>query len=271
MTIYLNGKPIVIGHFSGGECSIHLPHECVLNHNLIAAHIINSDDFLSLLFVVNAMRHINNKASFDLEIPYFPYARQDRIIRVGEAFSLEVIANLVNDLKPNLVKIWDPHSKVVEQLVHNCVIVRQEMIIKNSLLFNMIQSYPLCLVCPDDGAYSKIEALKYLLQQHDFIPEIVYATKKRDCDTGIIIETSIKDRVGPYHYLIVDDICDKGETQLNIAKSLKKQGAVSVFLYVTHGLFSKGLDPLKNIFSHIYCFNMLSKDEDSDFLTVLDD
>ena len=36
------------------------------------------------------------------------------------------------------------------------------------------------------------------------------------------------------------DICDGGQAFLPIAKQLKEKGAL-VYLYVTHGIFSKGL------------------------------
>jgi phosphoribosylpyrophosphate synthetase len=45
--------------------------------------------------------------------------------------------------------------------------------------------------------------------------------------------------------LIVDDICDGGKTFELLAKDLYNAGAEEVNLFVTHGLFSKGLIPLK--------------------------
>ena len=46
--------------------------------------------------------------------------------------------------------------------------------------------------------------------------------------------------------LIVDDICDGGATFVGLAKELRAAGAKKVYLYVTHGIFSKGL-PLEGI------------------------
>lgn len=45
--------------------------------------------------------------------------------------------------------------------------------------------------------------------------------------------------------LIVDDICDGGATFMLLTKDLYKRGAKSINLFVTHGIFSKGLKPLK--------------------------
>lgn len=50
--------------------------------------------------------------------------------------------------------------------------------------------------------------------------------------------------------LIVDDICDGGGTFVGLAKELRAAGATRVYLYVTHGIFSKRL-PLEGI-DHVY-------------------
>jgi len=44
--------------------------------------------------------------------------------------------------------------------------------------------------------------------------------------------------------MIVDDICDGGATFILLAKELYAAGAKEVNLFVTHGIFSKGLIPL---------------------------
>ena len=45
---------------------------------------------------------------------------------------------------------------------------------------------------------------------------------------------------------MIDDICDGGRTFIECAKLLKAAGVGSMALYVSHGIFSKGLDPLEN-------------------------
>ena len=70
----------------------------------------------------------------------------------------------------------------------------------------------------------------------------------------------------------IDDICDGGQTFISLAQSLKKQGAAEIFLYVTHGIFSKGLDQLKTCIQHIYCYHLVGHHLDShhpSFITIL--
>ena len=46
--------------------------------------------------------------------------------------------------------------------------------------------------------------------------------------------------------LIVDDIIDSGNTLVECAKTLKKFGAKKIFVYATHGLFTEGVDKVRN-------------------------
>ncbi len=52
-------------------------------------------------------------------IPYFPYARQDRVCNTGEAHALKVFADLINSCNFDLVEVMDPHSDVVEAVEIN--------------------------------------------------------------------------------------------------------------------------------------------------------
>ena len=47
----------------------------------------------------------------------------------------------------------------------------------------------------------------------------------------------------------MDDICDGGRTFIELAKALKVDGPRSVWLYVTHGIFSQGFGVFAGIFT----------------------
>ena len=52
--------------------------------------------------------------------------------------------------------------------------------------------------------------------------------------------------------IITDDICDGGYTFIKVAEQLKAKGASKVILFVTHGIFSKGLDVFEGLIDHVY-------------------
>ncbi len=74
----------------------------------------------------------------------------------------------------------------------------------------------------------------------------VVCTKNRDPLTGYISEITCKGSIKNRKILIIDDICDGGMTFILIAKKLLKEGALTVSLYVSHGIFSKGKKVLHN-------------------------
>ena len=57
-------------------------------------------------------------------------------------------------------------------------------------------------------------------------------------------------------FIIVDDLIDGGLTFVNISQVLKAYFPKNkVYLIVTHGIFSKGVEGLSKYFDGIYCTN----------------
>ena len=56
--------------------------------------------------------------------------------------------------------------------------------------------------------------------------------------------------------MIVDDTCDGGRTFIELAKVLRARNAGKIELYVTHGIFSKGLKELSEHFDCIHSLNV---------------
>jgi len=58
--------------------------------------------------------------------------------------------------------------------------------------------------------------------------------------------------------IIVDDICDGGGTFIGLAEELRRRNAASLYLYVTHGIFSKDADvKLLDHFAKVYTTNSI--------------
>lgn len=271
MPIYVNNKTVETFNFYGGECHVKInPFE--INHATeVLAYLNHSNDIMCLLLTVDAIKRANANTIINLTIPYFPYARQDRVCNPGESLSVKVMADLINNLHCASVTIYDPHSDVTPALLNNCKIVSLADIVANSRLEHEIKYENLALVSPDAGAEKKIRELGKRLSSHAQMIPVICATKVRETLTGEIIATEVQANVERKNLIILDDICDGGRTFIELAKVLKSRGAENIYLYVTHGIFSQGLDVLKNHFKHIYCYHtMLQKNNiDNSFLTVL--
>lgn len=208
-------------------------------YQTVAARIQSSRDLMALIMITDALRRIDD-TPIRLILPYVPYARQDRVCVNGEAFSLRVFANLINGLGYEKVTVLDPHSDVVGALFDNLTIKTQVQIVNEwPELTARLRAPDVVLVSPDAGANKKTAALAGYLGHRDYLR----ADKKRDLDNGKIIETLVyADDLSGQTIAIVDDICDGAASFIALAKTLKEKKAKAIWLYVTHGIFSKGLD-----------------------------
>lgn len=205
----------------------------------IEAHLPNGDAIMELFMATDAVRRMYPDTPLILKMPYVPYARQDRVANPGEAHGIKVFASLINAQNYTRVVIQDPHSDVTTALLDRVVVEDPLPNLRRAL--NIIEGRTALkpiLVSPDAGARKR--TLKFAQQLG---LDIVFADKVRDTKTGQITGTKIEGDT-PTHapLLVIDDICDGGRTFTELAKVLPHNQ--QRYLYVTHGIFSKGLDPL---------------------------
>lgn len=217
--------------FSGGEVQVKIPFiSSTKSYVCVNADIRDAEGILALALIKNAIDNQEIK-NVRLSMPYVPYARQDRVCNEGEAFSLKVFCDMINNMNFDKVYICDPHSDVTPALLNNVIVNPQENCFKS-----VVFTSDFLLISPDAGANKKTLALAKRLGHDTFIR----ADKIRDVSNGQIKETVVYGDVEGKKCMIVDDICDGGATFIFLTQELKKKGAKEVYLYVTHGIFSKG-------------------------------
>ena len=205
----------------------------------ILARLTNSSDIMELVMLTDALRRID-KTPIELVMPYIPYARQDRVCDCGEAFSLKAFSRLINSLGFSKITVVDPHSNVSDGVFDNLEIITQFQIINKWTKF-ISRVMGAKFISPDAGSNKKVSDLAKFFNHNDF----VRADKLRDLSTGKIIETLVyKDDFLGQDVVIADDICDGGRTFIELAKILKKKNCGKIILYITHGIFSQGIEAL---------------------------
>lgn len=214
----------------------------------------NPTFIVELSLLVNALRYeFHMSIPIDLDLPYVPYSRQDRVCAQGDAFGLKVFADQLNALNFNLVAIFDAHSDVAPALINNCIHREtKDLFALNSRFLDKYSH----LVSPDAGAYKKVNSIAATKD----LP-VIPALKTRDVSTGRLSNTIlVTDGVEyPLRLLVIDDICDGGYTFILLGKELKKTFPdTPIDLYVSHGIFGKGTDELKKYYDNIYCHNLFS-------------
>ncbi len=247
--ITINNTPLTSSLFPGGEAHISLQDVPVGDCTVVWAFLESADEIMKLLLCMDALRREAPEGRVELHLPYMPYARQDRVCNPGEALSVRVMANLINSLQADSVTLYDPHSDVVGALIDRVRIVPQHALLQELTPFILDKS--LALVAPDAGAEKKTHQFAQSLPAK---VEILYGSKVRDTQTGAITGTTVRGDATGRGVLLIDDICDGGRTFIELAKVLRAEGAEEIYLYVTHGIFSKGVEALTPYFDHLYCY-----------------
>lgn len=235
--------------FYGGEPHIKIEGAIQSDVPATITHRIKSFNDLGLIIMAaDALRRMGMR-KLHLVIPYFPGARQDRLMVTGEPLSVKVYAEIINSLKFDTVTIYDPHSDVAPALIDNVKVVNNHDFIRQ-VLGDIGKDVK--LVAPDSGALKKI----YMLSEYLGGMDVVECTKSRDVATGKLSGFKVQggDLEGA-DCLIVDDICDGGGTFAGIASALKSKGAGRLYLAVSHGIFSKGFDVFTEHFATVYTTN----------------
>lgn len=244
--------------FSGGEPHIQIEDKGkpFLNYE-IDCRIQSFNDLGELLVAYNAIKNMGKWIS-KVKIPYFPGARQDRVANSGEAFTAKVYADILNKLDCK-IEISDPHSDVTPSLLQGCKLYPIEKIIKQVLE----DCQPDVIIIPDAGAVKRIEKYIALVNELTKISKrinvnynlpLVQCLKTRDTKTGKLSGFKVCDPelVKGKNCLIIDDICDAGGTFIGLCEELDNLDAGDTYLYVTHGIFSKGYKSLLDNFTKIY-------------------
>jgi ribose-phosphate pyrophosphokinase len=232
--------------FAGGEPHIKINPDFDKQEVVTITHRLNSFNDLGLLCVaVDALRRLQVQA-LDLVIPYFPAARQDRVMVQGEPLSVKVYADIINSLGFKKVVVFDAHSEVTAALVNNCQVIPNHQFIRQ--VIEKIGT-SVKLISPDGGALKKIYKVSEALGG----VEVIECSKSRNVKTGQLLNFKVyADDLAGESCLIVDDICDGGGTFIGLSQELKKKNAGKLYLAVSHGIFSKGFAELSQHFEHIF-------------------
>lgn len=190
--------------------------------------------------------------SWKLFIPCMFGQRSDRRFSDDQSFDLKVIAEFINQCKFEEVGVLDPHSDVTMALINNSSKISSYEYVEKTVrdIQRQTTDTDILLISPDAGAYKKV----FEYGERLGLP-VMGAMKHRDKDGKINL--MFTHDVEGKDCLIVDDLCDGGKTFIDLGQKLKDLKARKVYLYVTHGLFSRDFKTFEHKIDHIYCTNSI--------------
>ena len=192
-----------------------------------------NDHLMELLITLDALRR-SSARRVTAVVPYFGYARQDRKSSPRSPISAKLVANLITQAGADRVLTMDLHAGQIQGFFD----IPVDNLYAAPLFARDIQERyagrELMVVSPDVGGVVRARAIAQRLNTDLSIID------KRRPKAGVSEVMNVIGDVSGRDCIVIDDIIDSGGTHCNAAEALLKNGARSVSVYVTHGVFSGG-------------------------------
>ncbi len=189
-----------------------------------------AENLLELLIMVDAMKRASARRVTAV-IPYFGYARQDRKDQPRVPISSKLVANLITTAGAERVLTMDLHSSQIQGFFD----IPLDHLFAAPVLIEYFQSKEitdLTVVAPDVGSLKMARAYSKRLGA-----TLALVDKRRTRAD----QTEVMNLIGEVegrNVVIFDDIISTGSTIARAAVELKKRGAASIRVGVTHAGFA---------------------------------
>lgn len=210
---------------------------------VITAYVTDGNP-MPVLLLASAIGDLSTDSYTIVLLPYLAYSRADRRFVPGDCFAIGTfLYTLSSSWFVDQIVTFDVHSRVSLQLTGNVSNVSAEDTIA-SVLYQLPKQTTILL--PDKGSLDRYNLAKF----PDY--QVGCCDKVREPGTGKLTGFKVPE-IHTEHAIIVDDLCDAGGTFIGLAAKIKEtQPGVKLYLYVSHGIFSKGLGTLNQYFEHIW-------------------
>jgi ribose-phosphate pyrophosphokinase len=190
-----------------------------------------NDNLMELLITIDALRRASARR-ITAVIPYFGYARQDRKVGPRTPISAKLVANLITEAGANRVLTMDLHSGQIQGFFDIPLDNLEAAPLFSRDIHDRFGNRELMIVSPDVGGVARARAIASRLDV-----DLAIIDKRRE-RAGVSAVMNVIGDVRNKSCILVDDLVDSGGTLINATQALKTRGAVSVDVYVTHGVLS---------------------------------
>ena len=190
-----------------------------------------NDNLMELLLCIDALRRSSAK-NITAVIPYFGYARQDRKVVPRTSISAKLVSNLITNAGASRIVTVDLHSGQIQGFFDIPVDNLFTTPLFARYIKKNLKNKNLICVSPDVGGVQRTRGLATKIDVDLAIID------KRRLQPGKSQVMRIVGNVQNKECIIVDDIIDSGGTIVNAVDALIREGAKSVYVFVTHAVLS---------------------------------
>jgi ribose-phosphate pyrophosphokinase len=222
-----------IKRFADGEIYVEINENIRGNSVFVIQSTSNpaNDNLMELLLVIDALKRSSAK-NITAVIPYYGYARQDRKVAPRTSISAKVVANLITNAGASRVVTVDLHAGQIQGFFDMPVDNLFTTPLFAKYIKKRFKSKRLICVSPDVGGVQRTRGLATRIKA-----DLAIIDKRRP-KPGQSKVMNIIGNVKGKTCIIVDDIIDSGGTIVNAVDALKKEGAVEVYVFITHAVLS---------------------------------
>ena len=235
----VNCEKAKVMHFADGEV-FSKPMVSVKGKDIFIIHSTFSpanERLMELLVFLNALRN-DDARRIVVFIPYYGYARQDRVIDEGDPVSALLVSDLLKAAGADKLFTCDLHSlKVMPKFgIDTENLSAMELfanVFKERLTAANVNFNDVTVVSPDHGGVGRAQAFAALIPGSSF----AYADKHRPAPNKakvLGLHGEVRNKV----CILVDDIIDTAGTMSAVASKLLEDGAKRCWVAATHGVFS---------------------------------
>lgn len=234
---------VEIGKFANGETRVWVRSKVESRVVVVQSLSTPTNEHLVEFCLICDALHRGGAREITAVIPWMGYSKQDKIFRPGEPLSAKVVAQILQTARLERMITIDLHNRATLGFFDIPVMELSARELFLRYFRQRIESKEVkeksgkwVVVAPDAGAVKASTAFAEELGL-----KVVYIDKKRDLVTGKVRIGGMSRPVGGKEVIIIDDNIFTGSTIIEIAKLLKKNGAKSIYVGVTHHLNVEGV------------------------------
>lgn len=199
-------------------------------------HYPVNDNFMELLFWIDALKRASAQ-SVTAVIPFFSYAQGDKKDEPRVSIRARVCADAIEAAGATRVLTMDLHSPQIQGFFR----VPVDHLYGRAVLCDHVMRLGLknLVVCSPDVGFAKGASM---FAKQLGVP-VVIGNKHRADHSETVEIVEVIGEVAGRNVLLVDDLTITARSLIEMARVLKKRGALDVYAAVTHSVLSKGAGP----------------------------
>lgn len=235
-----------VGRFSDGEINIQIKDNVRGKDVFIIQPTCPpvNENLMELLLLISTARRASAK-QVTAVVPYYGYARQDRKTASRVPISAADVAKLLETVGIDRFISMDLHCGQIQGFFSPRVpadnldgsAVLLNYVIENRTIFKDPNN--IVVVSPDAGGVGRAKKFQERLTARGFHGAGLAMIIKQRKAASVIERMDLVGHVEGKDCIIIDDIVDTAGTVCEAAKELRSKGAKKVYVFASHGLFSR--------------------------------